>query len=158
MTIAFATQQGVQRRGILGTPARNPNLMVQKAYNSLLPPVGVSPLDPKLPEMIKDWQKNVKDWNEGNYQGPDSKEQCQNYDRVILPKEVECESCGHKFDLFVPKPVDTSKCNDNMRSVDKNCKPVVWNNSVGGNKNCQAGGVKSEGIKTADPSVPSSNN
>ena len=40
-----------------------------RSYKSLLPPIGYSPMDPKLPKMIDEWQQNMKDWNEGKYSG-----------------------------------------------------------------------------------------
>ena len=89
-----------------------------RSYKSLLPPVGRSPMDPKLPKIIEEWQQNVKDWNDGKHDGwqqnvkdwndgkYDGKDNCKtlkDYEKIRMPSAVDCPNCGEHIELFVEK-------------------------------------------------------
>ena len=74
-----------------------------RSYKSLLPPIGYSPMDPKLPKMIDEWQQNMKDWNEGKYEGKDNSKTVKEYEKIRMPLAVDCPNCGEHIELFVEK-------------------------------------------------------
>ena len=95
-------------------PQTEASKKLREAYRPPRDLIGLSPLDPKLPEIIQEWQDNVKEARQERYE--EIKEmrskgysryskkyyskRCDDNTELAQPIYVDCPNCGEKVDIF----------------------------------------------------------
>lgn len=107
--------------------------------------IGLSPLDPRLPKMLEDWQSEVKEvfeqkkksgtyaevtrtvtyYKNGEQVSRDEamKSKC-NSKMPVVPIMVDCPSCGTKVNIFENASPSTAASNCNTKCNDKPAAPM----------------------------------